>query len=952
MTVEIQLDLNSQLVFQYFYQNIFKMEYKLLILFFLQLLFINEISAQEISYQNKELHFRENKNQWSTNIKFIGFMNAGNIFLENNKLTFQLFNGEDLKKIHPRKNEDLTIHSHVYRMNFIGANQNPEIIKENPSPEYYNYFIGNDKARWSNEVKQYQTITYLNIYPNIDFKVYGMGLTMKYEFIVHKGGNVNDIKITYEGTEGIRLSNMGSLIIKTSIGDVIEAPPFTFQNKLLHKTIINSEYVLKGNILQFKIKSNYSKNEDLIIDPTLIFSTFTGSTADNWGFTSTYDDLGNLYLGGYVNTEQFGGTYPTTVGAFQTVYGGGTGGGAGSGNGNGFSSDIGITKFNNTGTALIYSTYLGGSDNETPHSLFVNSANQLCVYGKTYSADFPVTLGCYDNSYNGDADIIVTVFNDSGTSLIGSTYIGGSAKDGVNYDPHEFIFGGLKYNYADDARGEIMCDALNNICIASSTNSTDFPVTPSAYQTANAGGQDGVVFKLSPNCSTLLSSTYLGGSLDDACFSLDKKSDNSIYITGGTMSSNFPTTVSSIHPVYIGGYSDGFVSNLSSNGVTLLSSSFIGTDSLDEIYFVRTDANDNVFLAGISEGNYPITIPSGYSGIYADTLSGQFITKINSSLDSIKFATVIGNHNGSLNISLSAFGLDLCGNIYLSGWGSSNALFGHASDITNMTVTANAFQSTTDGTDFYITELSVNAQQLVYGSYFGGSGAIEHVDGGTSRFNNDGVLYQAICAGCGGNSFTPTTTGVWSNTNNSSNCNELGMVFDIGSAFINSPTAIPLTGMAPLNVSFTSGLSSGSVHWNFGTGLIGDTSDFYNSSFIFNDTGIFTVTVLRFSQGLCASNDSFSFLIHVNDPNGTKELFALNNWSVNPNPAKNYFQILNPSNITFNYELINVIGQKIIVGNSSEGSVTVSIIELPSGIYFLEMKNEFHYSIIKLIVAD
>lgn len=128
----------------------------------------------------------------------------------------------------------------------------------------------------------------------------------------------------------------------------------------MDKKDISSKYVLNGNYLQFKLNEDYNKNIDLIIDPTLIFSTFTGSTADNWGFTATYDAVGNLYLGGYVNTEQFGGSYPTTTGAFQTTYGGGTGGGSGTGSGNGFSSDMGITKFNSLGTALLYSTYLGG----------------------------------------------------------------------------------------------------------------------------------------------------------------------------------------------------------------------------------------------------------------------------------------------------------------------------------------------------------------------------------------------------------------------------------------------------------------------------------------------------------------------------------------------------------------------------------------------------------------
>ncbi|MEI7802551.1 MAG: hypothetical protein WCI97_07905, partial [Bacteroidota bacterium] len=562
------------------------------------LFFSANLFAQDTPVPNQELHFRENKNQWDPRINFIGFLNEGCIYLENNTISFKLFDGSDIQKMHPRKDKYVTVHSHIYKMHFVNANPNPVIVKESPSPEYYNYFIGNDASKWASEVKQYQCITYLNLYPSIDLKIYGMGLTMKYDFVVHPGAEMNDIKIWYEGPDAMEIKN-SELHVKTSVGEIIEAPPFSYQNISWGKIPVKCKYELKDNVLQFKMQDKVNSNYDLIIDPTLIFSTFTGSTADNWGFTATYDELGDLYLGGYVNTEQFGGAYPTTAGAFQTTYGGGTGGGSGNGNGNGFSSDMGITKFNNTGTALIYSTYLGGNDNENPHSLFVNSANQLCVYGKTYSANYPVTAGCYDNTYNGNSDIVVTVFNTTGTALVGSTYIGGSGQDGINFDPHEFIFGGLKYNYGDDARGEIICDPSNAIYVASSTNSTDFPVTAGCYQSTSGGGQDGCVFKLNPTCTSLIFSSYLGGNLDDACYSLDRKSsDNTLYLTGGTSSSNFPAVAGGVNPAYMGGPCDGYLLHLNANGTAVLNSTFLGTAFFDQSYNVKLDEAEDVYVVG------------------------------------------------------------------------------------------------------------------------------------------------------------------------------------------------------------------------------------------------------------------------------------------------------------------------------------------------------------------
>ncbi|HAP02229.1 MAG TPA: hypothetical protein DCQ93_09930 [Bacteroidetes bacterium] len=834
------------------------MQMKHLYIFFS--LFILTCSAFSVSAiggpeASQQLHFRENKNQWAENILFIGFMNSGNIFLEKNTITFQLFNGNDLQKLHPRKNEDVIVHSHVYRMHFENANPNPVIMKENPSSEYYNYFIGNDPKKWASEVYQYQTVTYLNLYPKIDFKVFGMGLTMKYEFIVHAGGNPDDIKIRYEGADGMNISDLGSLFIKTSVGDVVEAPPIVYQKDYWIKKDISSKYVLNGNYLQFKLNEDYNKNIDLIIDPTLIFSTFTGSTADNWGFTATYDAVGNLYLGGYVNTEQFGGSYPTTTGAFQTTYGGGTGGGSGTGSGNGFSSDMGITKFNSLGTALLYSTYLGGSDNENPHSLFVNSSNQLCVYGKSYSSNYPVTPGCFDNTYNGDADIVITVFNTTGTALIGSTYIGGSGMDGVNYDPHEFIFGGLKYNYGDDARGEIICDNLNDIYVASSTTSSDFPVSANAYQSSLGGGQDGCAFKLNPTCSSLIYSTYLGGTLEDACYSLDKKSDNTLYITGGTQSSNFPSVPGGVHPTYQGGSCDGYLIHLSADGSQVLNSTFLGTSAFDQSYNIKMDLNENVYVIGLTEGSYPTT-----AGVYSNPNSGQFITKLDPTLATVMYATVVGNGNGLPNISPTAFLIDTCENVYACGWGTSNGLFGHTCDMFNLPLTGNAFQSTTDGTDFYIIALSANAQQLLYGTYFGGNGAIEHVDGGTSRFDRRGFIYEAICAGCGGNSLTPTTPGVWSNTNNSSNCNELGFKMDINLIHVQAQAlADPAaTGCTPLTVNFINNSQNATQYfWDFGDAtLTNDTSVAFQPTWTFINPGTYSVMLIANNPASCFGPDT------------------------------------------------------------------------------------------------
>ncbi len=824
------------------------MKFRIVLLFSIAIILAENLYAHETPTTSQQLHFRENKNQWDERINFIGFLNGGCIYLENNTITFKLFDGNDLRKLHPRKDPVVTLHGHIYKMHFLNANPNPVIVKESPSPEYYNYFIGNDPAKWASEVKQFQSITYLNLYPNIDFKVYGMGLTMKYDFIIHPGGNVNDIKIEYEGADKMEVNNH-CLRIKTSVGEVIEAPPFTYQKidwKIIH---VKTNYKLLNNVLQFNVTEKYDATKELIIDPTLIFSTYTGSTADNFGYTATYDDAGNLYMGGYVNTVQFGGAYPTTAGAFQLTFGGGT-----STSGIQFPCDMGITKFNSTGTALIYSTYLGGIDNETPHSLFVNTNNQLCVYGRTYSNNFPVTAGAYDPTYNGDADMSVTVFNLNGTALIGSTYIGGAGMDGVNFDPTEWLLGNLKFNYGDDARGEIICDLSNNIYVGSCTFSSDYPTTAGAFQTAYGGLQDGCVFKLNANCTSLIYSSYLGGNNDDACYSVALKNDNSVYATGGTMSANFPTIAGGVNTAYMGGLFDGFLCHINAAGTALINSTYLGTNEADQSYSVKLDEAEDVFVVGCSEGNYPVS-----AGAYSNPNSGQFIAKFDQALSTIILSTVFGNGNGMTNISPTAFLVDTCGNIYVCGWGSNNAgTFGLATDITNMPLTADAFQSTTDGTDFYIIALSNDAQQLLYGSYFGGNGGIEHVDGGTSRFDKRGIIYEAICAGCGGNSLTPTTPGVWSTTNNSLNCNELGFkmeldLLEVSAQALADPAA---TGCAPLTVNFiNNSVNATAYFWDFGDPG-GNTSTQFQPTFTYTIPGNYTVMLIADNPASCFGPDT------------------------------------------------------------------------------------------------
>jgi gliding motility-associated-like protein len=805
------------------------------------------------------LKFEENKNQFDSHILYQADPARGSrIYLEKNSFTYLFWNPEQIEQMHHPKNADVqsdrnvTVNFHAIRSEFIGANPDPYVTAQYPASYYKNYFVGNDEKKWASGVQLYDEVNYAELYPSIDLRVYSKNAHVEYDLIVNDNGDAGLIQLKYSGADKIYLDN-GDLVIKTSLGDITEQKPQAYQVIDGNQVAVRCKFSLDKNIVSFIFPDGYDHSVPLIIDPTLIVSTFSGSTSDNWGYTATYDAAGNIYSGGIATALG----YPVTTGAFQTTFGGGGSGG------NFYPFDISLTKYDPTGSSLLFSTYLGGSDNEQPQSIVVDNANELCVIGRTYSMNFPVTAGAYDNSYNGGADIIVTKFNPTGTALIGSTYIGGSGEDGVNINADFYTWNSLKFNYGDDGRSDINADNSGNVYIASNTQSNNFPVTGGAFQTTFGGGlQDGVVFKLNNTLSSLVFSTYLGGSSDDAAYSIGLNASNEIYVSGGTASGNFPTTPGAFHTSYQGGMADGYVVHFDPSGSALLNGSFIGTSAYDQAYFVQLDQANNIYLYGQTSGNYPIS-----GGVYSNANSGQFIQKLDASMSSSVYSTRFGSGSGAPDISPSAFLIDTCENIYCSGWGGQCIPFGSTGTTFGLPVSSGAFQSSTDGCDFYFFVLKKNAVSLWYATYFGGgNNSEEHVDGGTSRFDKRGVIYQSVCAGCGGGAF-PTTPGAWSPTNGSFNCNNAVVKLDFQLVNLSAiAVAAPADTICVGSTMNFQNNSIGAVNyvWDFGDGSPIDTN--FTPSHPYTATGTFTVTLIAIDSNSCITSDTTQILVTVISP--------------------------------------------------------------------------------------
>jgi gliding motility-associated-like protein len=779
--------------------------------------------------------FIPNVGQWEYTGKSLLRLSQGNLWVHENYLYYHLWNSSELHQIKHSKNG--TLHQTAIQMQWINAQK--AIIKHTHENQgLYNYFYGNDSQKWVTGVKSYQEIWLKNLYPNIHVRIYTHEGHIKYDYIVLPNANPNLIQWKYSGQTKTEIKN-NQIHVLNEIADFYENVPIAYQQDKNGRKTINCSYQQKNGIFQFHL-GNYETQDTLIIDPQIVFSTYTGSYADNWGFTATYDTLGNAYTGGTV--YQFG--YPTTPGAFQITYGSGSGT---------YPSDCGIMKLNTEGK-LVYATYLGAFGNEQPHSLITDKQGNLYIMGTTASSGFPTTTGAFDRTYNGgNWDIFVSKLNSTGTALLASTFIGGIGTDGINPE----ISSDLYYLYGDEARGEIMLDEQNNCYVASCTRSVNFPTTAGAVKTTLSGSQDACVFKFNNTLTTLIYSTFLGGSIDDAGYGITVDAKGQAYICGGTSSADFFTTSGAYQNLKPGGI-DGFITKISADGKTILASTYVGTNSYDQTYLIQSDAQKNIYVVGQSLGNFPVS-----NGVFNNPRGTQFIIKLDSALTKNLLSTRFGSGRSSVDMSISAFLVDDCEFIYISGWGGLQTVDNIVSgNVANMTVTNDAFQKSTDGSDFYLMVLGKDMKNLLYATYFGGNRSQEHVDGGTSRYDRKGIVYQAICAGCGRNSDLYTTPGVQSSSNNSDNCNNAVLKLDFKFNNVEPKAefnATPKKGCVPLTVNFQNKSPQNlSYLWLFGDG---NTSTTYSPTYTYTQTGTYTVQLIVSNPLNCRAVPDTAFAV-------------------------------------------------------------------------------------------
>lgn len=776
--------------------------------------------------ERQSFDFIENKGQWVKEAKYKAEIQGGAIFLTDKGFVYNFASTEDLLRIHDATHEEEhqgikeeLVRHHAYSVNFSGANTDVRYQQVNKKNHYHNYFIGNDSSKWAGQVGLFGKVIQKNVYAGIDVAVYSRERSLKYDFIVSPGADARQIALSYEGVRPV-LTREGHLQIKTTVNETIEQAPYSYQVIEGKQVEVKSNFKLKDKTVSFGFPEGYNKNYPLIIDPELIFVTYSGATSDNvFAYATTYDESSNLYTGGEVYSPQ----WPVTMGAFQTNFNGGR--------------DVGINKYDATGTNLLYSTYYGGNRIELPHAMRVNDRGELVVAGSTNSFNLPTTTNGYSNSLNGFFDMFVVHFNNTGTALIGATYIGGRGTQ-----PEQFTLTSVDYTSSNRSSAtspmELDFDYLGNIWITGNTRSTDFPVTANAFQSINRGQIDGVVFQLDPFCSNLLYSSYLGGSGLDGPASLLINRDSNIVVGGITTSKDFPTTPGAYRTTAPGGSHDGFIAILHPVTGGVVHATYLGTDQLDHVVSLQVDKDNNIYALGRTLGNYPITQGAWHSAPNADC----FVDKLDARLSASLMSTRIGNpQTDTPRFFPAAFLVDVCNNVYVTGF----------SAVGGLPLTTAAYQTTP--ASFWFCIMTPDFKDLKYGSYFGSRGDHNHI--GVNRMDQKGIVYHSICT----NGTFTVSASVWAPVKTTRRQDVLSFKFDFESkrllaAFSLLPSRKD-TFCVPATIQFLnrsiSHFSTDYV-WDFDDG---DTSTLYEPAHTFNTPGIYQVKLHAHSDSSCNKDD-------------------------------------------------------------------------------------------------
>jgi hypothetical protein len=646
------------------------------------------------SYGSLPLAFEANRGQAAPEVRFISRQRGFGLFLTSTEAVLVLSQpdigtssrmdepGRMLERTGGRQDPKATI----LRMQLIGGHRNPDVVCEEELPGKVNYLVGQDSGQWQTGIRTFGRIKFLEVYPRIDLVYYGRHRQLEYDFVVKPGANPKAIALNIEGADALEIATNGALVLHVGSQQVRFDKPILYQQLNGARKEIEGAYRLEaGNRVAFAVAA-YDPRSCLVIDPVLSYSTYLGGALGNEGMDLTLDPDGNAYVTGTTSSTNF----PVVNAVASSLSG---------------SVDIFVAKLNPAGSALLYSTYLGGTGNDLSRRIKVDAVGNAYVVGSTDSTNFPVTSGAFGTAPQGLYDAFVAKLNPEGSALVYSTLLGGSGND--------------------SGQG-IALDADRNVYVTGTTSSDriPFPTTGGAFETARHFSNDVYVAKLNTDGSGLIYSTFLGGDGADLGYGIAVDAARAAYVTGSTTSTNFPTTPGAFGITHHS-QADVFVTKIDPSGSALVYSALLGGDHSEPYYpfqeepetgrAIAVDGTGAAYVTGWTQStNFPTTLGAFGSSNHGGSKEA-FLTKLDPGGSTLAYSARIGGTGGGRG---RAIAVDANGAAYVTGETVAR----------DFPVTPGAFDGTGNITsllsyEVFLIKLNPEGSALVYSTCLGGTGS-------------------------------------------------------------------------------------------------------------------------------------------------------------------------------------------------------------------------------------